>query len=90
MKCFSSKAVMEKAMSFDLCPYGTVNFYKSKYWFAPETKEEELKVRMGSHRSNGKNILIYNHEKVRWEIQFACSRVIKDIGISPCGGLYMD
>lgn len=90
MKCFNSYQTAINALNLDLCPYGLIQYHPSRYVFAPETKEEEIKARMGSHYSKGKRIYSLDYKRNCWNIQFDCSRVIKSVGINPCGGIYMD
>jgi len=85
MKCFANGKVAREAMDLGLCPYGYWQFYSAKYRFAPETKEEETKLRMDGHKSIGAIIYDYKGNHV-----FGCSKVIKSVGRNSMGGIYMD
>lgn len=80
MLCVKNEKVMLKMMSFDLVPYGAVHYGNSRFYFVPETKEEEIKLRIGAHYSKGKNIYAYDYVRKVYRLEFACKQLVTDCG----------
>lgn len=80
MLCVKNERVMQCMMSYDLCPFGAIQYGKSRYYFVPETKTESIKLAVGSHYSKGKQIYAYDYVTKTWFVEFDCKQIVTDCG----------